>query len=66
MTKTNRVLWTARCKSGYEFNGHVCQQVTRRGALLCDSCLSAEIIPSAHRASLLVRAMSAVIALFTA
>jgi hypothetical protein len=66
MTKTTRVIWTARCKSGYEFNGHVCQQVTRRGALLCDECLSAEVIPSVRHAGMLARVLGAVIALFTA
>jgi hypothetical protein len=64
MTKTTRVIWTARCKSGYEFNGHVCQQVTRRGALLCDDCLSAVVLPTVYRPSLLARAFTAVLALF--
>jgi hypothetical protein len=64
MTKPNCVTWTARCKSGYEFNGHVCQRFTPRGALLCSDCLDAVVVPSMPEDSLLARAVSAVLALF--
>jgi hypothetical protein len=66
MTTNARVMWTARCKSGYEFNGKACQHVTRRGALLCDSCLDAVVIPSVRHTGMLTRAIGAVVALFTA
>jgi hypothetical protein len=65
-TKTARVAWTARCKSGYEYRGRTCQRATRRGALLCDECLHAEVIPAVAHASLLARVAAAVVALFTA
>lgn len=39
-----RINWTARCKSGYTFNGRTCNQSTGRGVLMCDGCKSAFVI----------------------
>jgi hypothetical protein len=39
-------VWTARCKSGYTFHGRPCQRACRRGALLCDDCLDAVVVPA--------------------
>jgi hypothetical protein len=56
----SRAPWTARCKSGYLFAGKPCQCPTRRGALLCDGCLTAEVVPAAARpAGLVARALVA-------
>jgi hypothetical protein len=59
-----RPVWTARCKSGYEYHGKPCRQATRRGALLCDGCLAAEVVPAPRQMSLLVRVAGALAALF--
>lgn len=40
-----RVAWTARCKSGFEFNGKPCRRVAPRGQIMCNDCLSAERVP---------------------
>jgi len=39
-------MWTARCKSDYQFGRHTCRKTCRRGMLMCDDCLSAEVIPA--------------------
>jgi hypothetical protein len=59
----SRAPWTARCKSGYTFAGKPCQCPTRRGALLCDGCLTAEVVPSARPAGVVAWALAAAAAL---
>jgi len=56
-------VWTARCKSEYEFNGRACRRVTRRGALMCDECLSAQVVPALPRVGVLARIAGAMAAL---
>ena len=36
-----RAMWTARCKSGYEFGGRPCGRPTPRGVLVCATCQTA-------------------------
>ena len=62
----SHVMWNARCKSGYQFNGKPCHRVTRRGALFCDDCLSAEVMPTAPRVGMVTRIMTAVVAVWQA
>ncbi len=47
--------WTARCKSGYAYRTdrgqwrkqwHTCNQPCRKGMLMCEQCLSAEVVPT--------------------
>lgn len=40
-----KALWTARCKSGYTFNGKPCSHFTPRGVLICSDCLTAQVVP---------------------
>jgi hypothetical protein len=62
--KTNRVLWTARCKSGFTFNGRTCQRATARGALLCNDCLQAEHVAAQPSMGLWRAVLTAVVAMW--
>jgi hypothetical protein len=55
MKTTNKANWTARCKSGFEFHGRACARLTPRGALMCETCLSAVVVPTAPKVGLLAR-----------
>jgi hypothetical protein len=61
---TNRVLWTARCKSGYTFNGRACARSTPRGMLLCSDCLTAEPIAAQPKIGALRALLVAVLAIW--
>jgi hypothetical protein len=50
---TQQIRWTARCKSGYVFNGKTCRRFTSRGALLCTDCIDAVVIPAEAKPSFL-------------
>lgn len=43
------IAWTARCKSGFTFNGRACRRACSRGELLCADCATAEVIPASPR-----------------
>jgi hypothetical protein len=56
--------WTARCKSGYQFQRQgrgkwrSCQRFCSRGELLCSECATAEVVeplPSRQSEPLIVR-----------
>jgi hypothetical protein len=56
-------VWTARCKSGYQFTGkdgkyHTCNRSASRGELLCSECASAQVVATERAVSLLARAMA--------
>jgi hypothetical protein len=51
--KHTRIIWTARCKSGYTFHGKACNRATGRGRLLCADCLGAEPLPAQPRPGVL-------------
>ena len=44
-------VWTARCKSGYQFRNRQgkwrsCSRFTGRGEILCTECARAEVVPA--------------------
>ena len=60
LTQTHRPIWSARCKSGFQFGpvdyagrptGKMrnCNRSCARGQLLCSDCLTAEVMPAAFR-----------------
>lgn len=54
-TTARRPKWTARCKSGYQINGHVCKRLCSRGQLLCSDCATAQVVHTVRPESLLSR-----------
>jgi hypothetical protein len=56
-------VWTARCRSGFEFprivrgrvRYHACKRSCSRGELLCAECATAQSVPVEARVSLLAR-----------
>jgi hypothetical protein len=64
MFRTSRPAWNARCKSGYQFNGRTCKRLTGRGMLLCNDCLSAEVLPAVPAVSIWNRMVNAIAAAF--
>lgn len=50
-------IWTARCKSGYQFRSArtgklaTCNKVCSRGQLLCSDCHSAVVVPQVAQVS---------------
>jgi len=46
----SKAIWTARCKSGFEYRRsdgklHVCNKACGRGQLLCADCHDADVVP---------------------
>ena len=48
-------VWSARCKSGYQFHGRTCNRPASRGELLCSECATAQVIATVTPDSLLAR-----------
>jgi hypothetical protein len=40
-----RPIWSARCKSGFTFDGKPCRRPCSRGELLCADCATAVVVP---------------------